>query len=65
MACLANSPGVDRWHVACYHRSLEPFMARGHELRAAGPEHTAHIQFVPPVSPEAGSFLLTIKWRAR
>jgi hypothetical protein len=34
--CLASDPRADRFHVACYHRSLEPFMARGRELRAGG-----------------------------
>lgn len=34
--CLATDPKVERFHVACYHRSLEPFMARGRELRAQG-----------------------------
>lgn len=34
--CLADSPGDERYHVACYHRSLEPFMARGRALRAEG-----------------------------
>ncbi len=34
--CLANAPGGERFHVACYHNALEPFMARGRELRAAG-----------------------------
>lgn len=34
--CLASDPKVDRFHVACYHRSLEPFMARGRALRASG-----------------------------
>lgn len=38
MICLADAPGDDRWHVACYHKDLEPFMARGRELRAAGVE---------------------------
>ena len=36
MICLADVPGDDRWHVACYHKDLEPFMARGRELRAEG-----------------------------
>lgn len=36
MICLADDPEDDRFHVACYHKSLEPFMARGRELRAAG-----------------------------
>lgn len=34
--CLATDPKMERFHVACYHRSLEPFMARGRELRAQG-----------------------------
>lgn len=34
--CLADDPADDRFHTACYHRSLEPFMARGRALRAEG-----------------------------
>jgi hypothetical protein len=34
MTCLASNPRVAQFHVACYHKSLEPFMARGRELRA-------------------------------
>lgn len=34
MICLADDPAAKRFHVACYHRSLEPFMSRGRELRA-------------------------------
>lgn len=34
--CLADDPADVRFHVACYHRSLEPYMARGRELRALG-----------------------------
>ena len=36
MICLAADPKLERFHVACYHRSMEPFMARGRELRAQG-----------------------------
>jgi hypothetical protein len=36
MICLASNPRFDRFHVACYHKSLEPFMARGRELRLQG-----------------------------
>jgi hypothetical protein len=36
MVCLAPNQAVPRFHVACYHRSLEPFMARGRALRASG-----------------------------
>src|SRR5690349_8847315 len=34
--CLAADPKRPEFHVACYHRSLEPFMARGRALRAQG-----------------------------
>lgn len=36
MICLADDPSEARWHVACYHRDLDPFMRRGRELEAAG-----------------------------
>ncbi|MCU0625097.1 MAG: hypothetical protein MUF21_01230 [Gemmatimonadaceae bacterium] len=37
MHCLADDPAeAARFHVACYHKALEPFMARGRALRAAG-----------------------------
>ena len=36
MICLASNPNGKQFHVACYHRSLEPFMARGRALRAQG-----------------------------
>ena len=36
MVCLAPAPGAPRFHVACYHQSMEPFMARGRSLRAEG-----------------------------
>ena len=31
--CLADDPREARFHSACYHESLEPFMARGREIR--------------------------------
>jgi hypothetical protein len=34
--CLASDPAAKNFHVACYHQTLEPFMARGRELRASG-----------------------------
>lgn len=36
LVCLASNPKLEQFHVACYHRSLEPFMARGRALRAHG-----------------------------
>ena len=34
--CLAPDPAREQFHVACYHTSMEPFMARGRSLRASG-----------------------------
>ncbi|NBC08399.1 MAG: hypothetical protein GVY26_14490 [Bacteroidetes bacterium] len=34
--CLADNPKQEGFNAACYHRSLEPFMARGRALRAEG-----------------------------
>jgi hypothetical protein len=36
MTCLAPDPKRAEFHVACYHEGMEPFMARGRELRASG-----------------------------
>ena len=36
MTCLADDPKAAQFHVACYHESMEPFMARGRDLRASG-----------------------------
>ena len=36
MICLTPTPGATSFHSACYHQSMEPFMARGRELRAQG-----------------------------
>jgi hypothetical protein len=36
MVCLADNPKQDGLNVACYHKDLDPFMARGRELRAQG-----------------------------
>jgi hypothetical protein len=36
MICLGDDPSHKGLQVSCYHKSLEPFMAKGRELRAAG-----------------------------
>ncbi len=36
MICLAPNPGHDDFEVSCHHAGLEPFFARGRELRAKG-----------------------------
>src|SRR5213593_4975977 len=34
LVCLADDPNEKSFSVACYHKDLEPFMARGRELNA-------------------------------
>lgn len=36
MLCLADDPADDRFHVACYADTIDPFMERGRELRRQG-----------------------------
>jgi hypothetical protein len=36
MICLAPEPAAKAFHSACYHRAMEPFMARGRALRDQG-----------------------------
>jgi hypothetical protein len=36
LICLADDPAADGFHVACYHESLDPYMALGRRLRAEG-----------------------------
>ena len=44
LTCLADTPGDETFHVACYHNSLEPYMARGRALRADGIEGQENIE---------------------
>jgi len=41
LICLADDPATDRFQVACYQKSLEPFMARGRELHNLKLSHAA------------------------
>jgi hypothetical protein len=36
LVCLADDPAAEGFSVACYHESLEPYMARGRELVGQG-----------------------------
>ncbi len=36
--CLSDDPGKEGFSVAAYHKELEPYMARGRELRKQGKE---------------------------
>lgn len=41
LICLADDPATERFQVACYQKSLEPFMARGRELHKLKLSHAA------------------------
>lgn len=36
MVCLTDNPTQNGFSVSCYHKDLDPFMARGRELKATG-----------------------------
>jgi hypothetical protein len=36
LVCLADDPNSDGLNASCYHKSLEPFMARGRQLKKEG-----------------------------
>ncbi len=36
MVCLADDPSDEGFSVSCYHEDLDPFMARGRELKKSG-----------------------------
>ena len=36
MVCLAKDPKAENFSVACYQKELDPFMARGRQLKAQG-----------------------------
>lgn len=51
--CLADDPTDRRFQVSCYHEDLDPFMARGRELRALGKRGT-ELQRIRNAEIEAG-----------
>lgn len=36
MVCIADDPKQDGFNASCYHKDLDPFMARGRELKKEG-----------------------------
>jgi hypothetical protein len=57
MICLADDPGRDGFHAACYHEDLDPFMALGRALRTAGYERPA-IDSARAAQIEAGTLTM-------
>jgi len=42
--CLADDPQSEGFQVVCYHESLEPYMARGRELRRQGVDNAREMR---------------------
>lgn len=55
MICLADDPAQSGFSVACYHKDLEPFMARGRELKKQG-KSPKDIQAIREEDVKAGKF---------
>ncbi|MFN8062394.1 MAG: hypothetical protein U0Q12_24795 [Vicinamibacterales bacterium] len=36
LVCIADNPNVEGFSAACYHKDLDPFMARGRDMTASG-----------------------------
>lgn len=51
--CLADDPADERFHVACYHESMDPYMALGRQMRAEGADREA-VQAARQAAVEAG-----------
>jgi hypothetical protein len=57
--CLGDTPGDDRFQTSCYHKGLEPFMARGRALREQG-MNTNQVRETRASEVEAGSLEIPI-----
>jgi len=57
LICLADDPGVQEFHVACYHRSLDDFMVLGRRLKAEG-KGRSEIMDMRYAALEAGRFAM-------
>ncbi|MDH5399524.1 MAG: hypothetical protein OEX02_15350 [Cyclobacteriaceae bacterium] len=44
VVCLADDPAREGFNAACYHKDLEPFMARGRQLRKEGKNNSEIFQ---------------------
>lgn len=58
MICLARDPKAPRFHVACYAESMEPFMARGRELRGQGVTSAAEVDSIRFRESKSGKIAL-------
>jgi hypothetical protein len=56
MICLADNPSQKGFEASCYHKALDPFMARGRALRAAGVKDRHAIDSLRLADIRAGRF---------
>ena len=54
LVCLADDPYRDGIEISCYSVKLDPFLARGRELRADG-KHVSEVRQIRKAEAEAGS----------
>jgi len=53
LVCLANNPDSKSFSVACYHKDLDPFMARGRALKLLG-KNTNQIEMIREAEAKSG-----------
>lgn len=58
MICLADNPSQKGFEASCYHKSLEPFMARGRALRRSGVTERHAIDSLRLADIRAGRLLM-------
>jgi hypothetical protein len=58
LICLADDPNSEGWSVACYHDSVEPYMARGRELRAEGITDAGEVAQLRWAEADAGTLAM-------
>jgi hypothetical protein len=59
LVCLAHDPKRETFEVACYHKDLEPFMARGRQLTAQGITDNKERQNIRFKEIEAGTLQMS------
>jgi hypothetical protein len=57
MVCLADDPSQEGFSAACYHKDLDPFMARGRDLKKQG-KSTKEIMDAREAEVKAGTLLM-------
>jgi len=58
MICLTDNPDIEGYAAHCYHKSLEAFMRRGRELRAAGITKRAEVDSARLAEINAGTITM-------